>query len=289
MPDTTIVYLDGKPLTVPSAATDAQISAATGAIPAENAAQVPNAKTWSRRAPSDENAAPEPTRTPTTGHDFKLLGVNIHVPAEEKPRLDSNIAGWGDQGVGVAPEDALIAGQAVRGIANAASGSALAGVKAAISHTSPFVKYEATKALLTHMGVPSSLATVVGVMVSGYKQGAASAEAAGTGGLSAAEEAGLAKQGYSSETIAKIRAQTAAQTATPTVTKPVAAPQAVEPAAAATPAPKMALSATDVTKIKDLIGKGIPQGEAVRQVWNLKVREELAGQLMNSPSFQALK
>lgn len=104
------------------------------------------------------------------GHDFKVLGVNIHVPGEDKPRLDSNMVGIGTNGAGVAPEDALMGGQAVRAVAKAVtSGGALAGVGEALAQATPIVKYETTKAALTAIGVPGPLASVAAAMVSGYK------------------------------------------------------------------------------------------------------------------------
>lgn len=46
MAEPRIVYVEGKPATFPADATDAEISAALGAIPASNAAHAPAAKTW---------------------------------------------------------------------------------------------------------------------------------------------------------------------------------------------------------------------------------------------------
>lgn len=46
MPDTQTVMFEGKPNVFPADFTEAEISAALGAIPAANAAQAPKAKTW---------------------------------------------------------------------------------------------------------------------------------------------------------------------------------------------------------------------------------------------------
>lgn len=121
-----------------------------------------------------------PTAPParTQGHDFKVLGINIHVPGEEKPRPDSNILGWGDQGAGIAPEDALAAGSVVRSVAGAASGGMLAGVKAAVAQAAPVVKYEIIKTAFEKAGLPSSIAIPAAMAASGYRRGVKAAPAA---------------------------------------------------------------------------------------------------------------
>lgn len=93
----------------------------------------------------------------------------------ERPRLDSDLVTIG--GVNIAPEDVLMVGQAGRAVAGAARGAAGAvpgiyeGAREAISQAAPAVKYEATKTFLEHLGVPSSLATVTAIAVSGYRRG----------------------------------------------------------------------------------------------------------------------
>ncbi len=182
--------------------------------------------------------------TPATskGHDFKILGVNIHVPAEEKPRLDSNILGWGSSGAGIAPEDALMAGQAVRHIASAASGGGVvAGAKAALMNATPMVKYEATKFLLEKFGVPSSMATVAAAAFAGYKRGSAVPEVPARAPTAPVEAAPVAPAPYE-QAIAEAKQAvaaraTAAPVASPIVAEPpAAAPAPPAPAAASTPA-----------------------------------------------------
>jgi hypothetical protein len=117
-----------------------------------------------------EVVAPAAAPTPRAGgRDFKILGVNIHVPGEEKPRADANVIGWGSQGSGVAPEDLLGGGMAVRGVARAASGGAGAAVKAALAEATPQLKYELTKTTLERMGVPAPIAMPIALVVSGYR------------------------------------------------------------------------------------------------------------------------
>jgi hypothetical protein len=109
---------------------------------------------------------PEPPR----GRDFKIFGVNIHVPPEDKPRLDSNIATVG--GVGIAPEDALMVGQAAKGIAAATSaGGMVAGLKEAVKTANPVVKFEVSRRALKAVGVPDGVAEVIAFGVSGYRRG----------------------------------------------------------------------------------------------------------------------
>ncbi len=103
-------------------------------------------------------------------NDFKILGVNIHVPPDEKPRLDSNIATVG--GVGIAPEDALMVGMAAKGIAAATSaGGMVAGLKEAVKTANPVVKFEVSRRALKAVGVPDGVAEVIAFGVSGYRRG----------------------------------------------------------------------------------------------------------------------
>jgi hypothetical protein len=101
-------------------------------------------------------AAPTPD-APAKSRDFKILGVNIHVPAEEKPRLDSNVAGFSEGG-GVAPEDALMVGQGVRKIGQAATGGIIASAKEAVAQAAPWMKYEVAHQVLRAAGVPDVVA-----------------------------------------------------------------------------------------------------------------------------------
>ncbi len=115
------------------------------------------------------NATPAAPEKPS-GRDFKIFGVNIHVPPEDKPRLDSNIAMVG--GVGIAPEDALMVGQAAKGIATATSaGGMVAGLKEAVKTANPVVKFEVSRRALKAVGVPDGVAEVIAFGVSGYRRG----------------------------------------------------------------------------------------------------------------------
>ena len=117
--------------------------------------------------PNAGTAMPPPQAQ--TGHDFKILGVNIHVPGEDRPRADSNIVGWGTEGAGISPEDALVGGQIVRGVAKAAPGLA-AKTGALLTQASPIIKYEATKTLLRSVGVPGPIAELAAMAASGMRR-----------------------------------------------------------------------------------------------------------------------
>jgi len=168
------------------------------------------------------------------GKDFKVLGVNIHVPAPEAPRKDANMIGWGSEGAGIAPEDALIGAQAARKVVSAAPGM-VSRVGAAAAQAAPLVKYQATKTILEHVGVPSAPATVIAGLISGYRKGPTS-----VGGM-------------------------------------------VSEAQAASAAPKLALSATDVVRLKGLISQGVPQVDA------LKILAAAKAGVNEIPSISGLK
>src|SRR5215471_3249998 len=122
-------------------------------------------------APSAES--PEPNR----GTDYNLFGfIPIHVPPEAPPRRDSVVVGWGNEGSGISPEELLGAGYAGRAITGATkAGGALAGVKETLAQASPIIKYEAARSILRAAKVPDFIATPLGMLISGYKRGGATA------------------------------------------------------------------------------------------------------------------
>jgi hypothetical protein len=88
-------------------------------------------------------------------------------------RLDANIVGWGEHGAGIAPEDVLMGGQAVRKIGGAVLNSGIrAGVTEAVAHASPIIKYEVARHTLTGIGIPNAIATPIAMVISGYSRGA---------------------------------------------------------------------------------------------------------------------
>lgn len=102
---------------------------------------------------------------------FSVFGVPVSMVGD-RPRADSNIVGNAN-GEGIAPEDALMAGQAVRGVVGAARagtgivGKGLAAAGETVKQAAPVVKYEVTKRVLSTAGVPEPVAAVIAMAVSG--------------------------------------------------------------------------------------------------------------------------
>src|SRR5262245_30837511 len=142
-------------------------------------------------APAGWCATDAPTAEPPAepkGTDYNFLGfIPIHVPPEAPPRRDSVVVGWGNEGAGISPEELLGAGYAGRAITGATkAGGALAGVKETLAQASPIIKYEAARSILRAAKVPDFIATPLGMLISGYKRG----------GATAAETAAVSTPGY---------------------------------------------------------------------------------------------
>lgn len=130
--------------------------------------------------------------TPAEGEAFFTFQHAANKGKNADASVDRNIATVG--GVGIAPEDLLMGGQAARSVAGAMGGEGLslaqrgvAGVKALAGQVTPVIKYEMTKSTLQSFGVPAPLAMGVAMAVSGYKggsKGAAADTAASTAKLS---------------------------------------------------------------------------------------------------------
>jgi hypothetical protein len=174
-----------------------------------------------------EVVATPSTPPPAKGRDFKILGVNIHVPAEQPARPDSNILSVG--GVGVSPEDALMGGMATRAVVSSArSGGAVAGAVEAAKQATPLIKYEAAKAVYRGMGIPEPFAAVLASVTAGYKRGAKPVAEAPAG----APAPTAAPPAPYEQAIAEAKQAVAAR---PTVAAP-ASPPAAAPGAPAPPA-----------------------------------------------------
>jgi len=121
--------------------------------------------------------APSVEPPESKGTDYNLFGfIPIHVPPEAPPRRDSVVVGWGNEGSGISPEELLGAGYAGRAITGATkAGGALAGVKETLAQASPIIKYEAARSILRAAKVPDFIATPLGMLISGYKRGGATA------------------------------------------------------------------------------------------------------------------
>lgn len=220
------VEFDGKVQEFPPDATDAEISAALGAIPSANAPRAPKAKTWTDIAVSA-------------------------LPA---------IAGTAGAMIGGAGGTVL--GMGVGGIPGAAGGAALGTAGG-----------EALKQLVNRArgaGGPSTMGEAASdIAVPALEAGAATAALGGAGKL-LRPVAGtiLQKAGGAMESPSTLRQM---------VGKGVSAAGRAVDASQAAPAPKIALDATDILRIKELMKAGVSQGEAVKRVWNLKVSNIVAG------------
>lgn len=193
--------------------------------------------------------------TPAEGQQFFDFQQSLHAPGKDatSQRADSNIVSVGS--VGIAPEDALMGGMAVRGIAKAASvGGVVGAAKEAFATAHPILKYEITRRGLQSLGVPEPLAMLGAAAVSGYK-GAGKGESptvarapAATSDLELARSeaaAGRLPQGVvdAMERSATARAARQPVTPSPEATQPptqsqvASAPAVAPPSASPAPAP----------------------------------------------------
>ena len=176
--------------------------------------------------------------------------------------------------LGMPPELAVASGLGFgSSMAQAAAGGAskaVAATKAAIGSVAPVVKYEATKTVLEKMGLPSPFATVAAMAVAGYRGRGAAGSPMTPQAPPAVDMAG-APSAVSADAVAtRLAMKPPPANALPKNTDLGSMFDIPMAQSAAAPTPKMALSADDVVQIKNLVGTGIPQSEAVRRVWNAK-------------------
>lgn len=107
-----------------------------------------------------------------------IAGKAWHPPAgagSDRTRPDNSL-------LGLPPEMAVVSGlgigRAMVGEGLSAAGRVYAGAKAAAEQATPVLKYEAAKAVLEGMHVPSAIAIPIAIAVSGYKKGAKAPAAA---------------------------------------------------------------------------------------------------------------
>lgn len=183
-------------------------------------------------------------------------------PQGEHGRVDNQV-------LGMPPE--LVAAMAGP-VAKAATQAGLstgqrigAAFKSSLGAAHPLVKYEITRSALEHVGIPAPIAMAAAIAVSGYKTGAAPAEAASTVAADAAPAAAT--------TTAE-----AAPAAAPASVPPMAP---VAPAAAQTPynagqamndvrgvfkALKVAPLPAEVSNAAEMIRAGVPTEQAVARI-----------------------
>lgn len=222
MPEKQTVIFEGKPNVFPADFTEAEISAALGAIPAANAAAAPKAKTWT----------------------------------------------WADAAVNAIPAVAGTAGAVIGGMGGSVLGMGVGGVPGAAGGAAVGTAGgEALKQLVNRARgaeAPTTMGQAASQIAVPAAEAAVTTGALGVAGKVIGPVAGKALQkvgGYLEQPDTVRQLVGKAITATG---KAVDASQA--------PTTKMALNATDVTRIKELMAAGIPQGEAVKRVWNFKVQ-----------------
>lgn len=113
------------------------------------------------------------------------------------------------------------------------TGKAVAVGKEAVSQSTPIVKYEATKAVLDHIGIPSSLSVPLAIAVSGYRPSVKST----TGAAEAIR--GAAKTAEAEMPVAAARAESAASAPAVQAARPSPAVEAPTPGrtSGSTPSP----------------------------------------------------
>jgi hypothetical protein len=118
------------------------------------------------------------TTPPSEGYwEDRGIGGKVWHPAsgvKERDRADVQV-------LGVPPELAAIGASAVGRAVVApglnAAGRVLAGATAAAGQAAPILKYEATRQVLKHAGLPEPLPTIGGLVVGGLRRGGAAKEA----------------------------------------------------------------------------------------------------------------
>lgn len=181
--------------------------------------------------------------TPREQQEFFTFQQQAHRGKDATSgRADSNIAS-GLPGIGSVSPELLLGGvQAARSVGGAVAGGtgmagrALAGAKQMISEASPFVKYEASRTLLEHYGVPPGMAAIAAAAISGYKiKAAPAAEQTIAQGIDEAVAAGKLRRAADTPVL-RARLDTSQMNAEPVASASLAAsaPVAQAPPAAAT-------------------------------------------------------
>jgi hypothetical protein len=196
--------------------------------------------------------------TPDEAQHYFDYQVRAHQTEQANPethhaREDNSI-------LGVPPELAVAGavgvGRAVAGAGLSMAQRAVAGGRAILDQqVVPKLKYEATKSMLEHFGVPAALAIPAAIAISGYRKGG---QAAAT---TAATEA---------ETVAVDAARPAAASETPAPPAASAArtspPRSTSGSVPAGRPPAIPLSATEQAAVAGLVKEGYPEEEVVKHV-----------------------
>lgn len=288
-----MVKIDGKLAAFPPDATDAEISAALGAIPSSNAKASPKAKTW-----LDAGISALPAIGATVGGVTGAVGGSVFgfgfggVPGSAGGAAVGGAAGEaakqlinrarGEEAPATmteAAKDIGVAG-AVAGATDLVGGAALKGtgmaVKAGAEQVVSRYGAEGLKKLIGNFFHPKRFAE------KGLKA-VADAIAEDMAAEIAAQSAPAAASAAT-----KAAAPAAAAAATPTAAAAPAAAAAVTPAAApaAAASQKLALTAKDYLRIKELVNAGATESEAVRAV--VAMRAKVVQAAADNPAAAAL-
>lgn len=225
MPDPKLVEFEGKTIEFPPDASEAEISAALGAIPRVNAPNAPKAKTWSRIG----------------------IATSVLTPELEAARAKMNSS------TELGPEQAIMARSRTGALYPSSIGTPTNAMKG-------FTRGAGNAAIDIAEGATSP----IGLAVAAAPFAPAAAKGIVKGAASVADVVSPEVVGIVSPKIAN--ALRVAQ-------RMVNAAQAAQPVAAGTE--KLSLKAMDVIRIKSLIDQGIPQGEAVKAIMNLRAMGKL--------------
>lgn len=238
--------------------------------------------------------------TPTEQQEFFDFQKQAHQ-GEGLHREDNSV-------LGVPPELAVIGGLGVaRAVAGAGAGivsKTLAGGKEIVSQGTPAIKYQAVKSGLEALGLPSSISTPTALLVAGYKKGSAPPDpvhmptaegfeaygnpvsvAPSAGPL--AESANAVKgppqgtftqladgswgiKGSGLKAGDSVHVMNRAGNGQMLKVGQVMPDGTATIAGASEAAPKVALSARDVTRVQQLVKQGVPEKMAVDTVLKLK-------------------
>lgn len=212
-------------------------------------------------------------QVPAEATDAQISAYLQAIPAANAPNAPKAKT-WTDLAVNALPAIAGTAGALIGGAGGTVLGVGVGGVPGAAGGAAlGTAGGEAAKQLINRMRGADAPATMgeaaSGIAVPALEAGATTAALGGAGKL-LRPVAGtvLQKVGGAMESPSSVRQM---------VGKAVSATGKLIDAADAPAAPKMQLNTADVAKIRDLMKAGMPQGEAVKRVWNFKVQQIISG------------
>lgn len=210
---------------------------------------------------------------PADATDAQISAYLKAIPEANAPNAPKAKT-WTDLAVSAIPALAGAAGGLIGGMGGTVLGFGVGGVPGAAGGAAVGTAGgEAAKQLINRArgaDAPATMgAAASGIAVPALEAGASTAALGGAGKL-LRPVAGtvLQKVGGAMESPSTVRQM---------VGKAVSATGKLIDAADAPALPKMQLNTADVAKIRDLMKAGMPQGEAVKRVWNFKVQQIISG------------